>query len=244
MGICICVPIYNDWNNATELAKEYLGSDLPSSHLHFVDNGSSQESSFDLTNLISSESNLKLTRLSENLGMGGGIAAGSRLCSEEWFMWMPGNMKVRPSDLVDFVASLLASDADVFVKARRSDRHTIARLKTAAASALQTLVAGVRMTDTGGTPSALRRAGKLWDSIEAAPKDYTFDSFMLLRAKLTGTPVFRPDVRYHLRLFGTSHWQRGLWTEVSLMLELIMQIRRWKLAWRQESKDMSEVRVG
>lgn len=236
MRVSICVPVYNDWENASLLIENFVSCNYKEISLKVIDNGSRQPDEF-VIDRISQLDNVSITRFTTNLGLGGAIQEASKTCNSEWLVWMPGNMKVLPSEMMEFLAIVSSSHAETFVKAHRIKRPLIDRLKTMTASVVQTIVAGTPMFDTGGTPSAIHRTGKLWDEITRAPKDYMFDSYMLFAAKRLHIKVERPKVHYHQRLIGTSHWQSGFAAEVSLMRSLVHSIIQWRLDGLGKGKD-------
>jgi hypothetical protein len=235
VSISICVPVYNDWENASLLIDNFVTCNYKEISLIVIDNGSYQPDE-SVINRISQLDNVSITRFNTNLGPGGAIQEASKTCSTDWLAWMPGNMKVLPSEMMDFLTLVSLGNSETFVKAHRINRPFIDRLKTLIASVAQTIVAGTPMSDTGGTPSALHRTSKLWDEITRAPKDYKFDSYMLFAAKRLQLNVERPKVPYHQRLIGNSHWQSGFAAEVSLMISLVYSIIKWRLDGLGKSK--------
>lgn len=235
MSVSICVPIYNDWENASLIIENFVSCSYSEVTLMVIDNGSNQPNEPVIDRICQLE-NVSITRLNNNLGLGGAIQEASKICKSDWLVWMPGNMKVLPSEMMDFLSLVSPGNSETFVKAHRVNRPFIDRLKTMIASVAQTIVAGTPMLDTGGTPSAIHRTSKLWDEIARAPKDYMFDSYMLFAAKKLKLKVERPEVPYHQRLIGSSHWQSGFAAEVSLMKSLVYSIIQWRLEGRRKGK--------
>lgn len=235
MGVSICVPVYNDWENASLLIENFVSCNYTEIILMVIDNGSDRPNET-VMDRISRLENVSITRLNDNLGLGGAIREGSKICKSDWLVWMPGNMKVLPSEMTEFLTRVSLSNSATFVKANRINRPLIDRLKTIIASVVQTVFAGTTMLDTGGTPSAIHRDSALWDEIARAPKDYMFDSYILFAAKRLQLKVERPQVPYHQRLIGSSHWQSGFAAEVSLMSSLVYSIIKWRLEGLRRGK--------
>ena len=98
MSITLIVPIYNDLRCVEALCQDFLEIRQGEIDLLIVDNGSDDASA--LTQLTSINPNrIRVLRLEANLGFGGGIQEGLRAAQTDWVVWMPGNMKVRPSRL-------------------------------------------------------------------------------------------------------------------------------------------------
>ena len=236
MDVCVCVPIYNDWENASLLIENFIANNFQGVALLIVDNGSNQESPEALKRYFAL-GNVSLLRLETNQGFGGAIQQASRSLTGDWFVWMPGNMKVIPTDLIDFFELVKSSSPSDFIKAQRIERPAVDQLKTFVASMVQTIASGKLMLDTGGTPSAVHRDNPLRESMISAPGDYRFESFMLFTAKQEGIKVVRPKVRYRRRIAGKSHWQTGTTAEIKLMISLVSSIINWKRAAARKSEE-------
>jgi len=224
--ISIVVPVYNDYASAEELCIDFLRARLSNTELLLVDNGS--ENPDELNSLIELNPGLiKLLRLNSNIGFGGGVQAGMRHSTSEWVVWMPGNVKVKPSTLHEFLDTVFDSRTEVIVKAVRSGRRFIPNLKTLIASLVQTLASLSLMFDTGGTPTAVNRQNRIFNLVLSGPNDYTFESYVLFLANKLGAPVRRVAVPYGERLWGKSHWQSGIRSEVTLMLRILKGLPNW-----------------
>jgi hypothetical protein len=221
--------VYNDWENASLLVKNFVGRETDNVRLVIIDNGSNHSDEI-LLGQINQISGISVMRLDTNHGFGGAIFEASKACNTDWLVWIPGNMKVLPSEMLNFLAVLESCHPQTFVKAQRINRPLIDQSKTLIASVVQTIFAGQFMPDTGGTPSAIHRTSPLWKAMESAPKDYKFDSYMLFTANRLKLKVQRPKVPYHQRLIGKSHWQTGFAAEVSLMASLVRSIINWRLS--------------
>jgi glycosyltransferase involved in cell wall biosynthesis len=228
MDVCICVPVYDDWDNAGPLVEDFVGCNYNGVTLMIIDNGSKQQNE-PLARRIQEIENVSVVRIETNLGFGGAIQEATKVTKADWLVWMPGNMKVLTSEMSDFISLLRSCPSSTFVKAKRIGRPVLDRIKTMLASVAQTIFAGKIMVDTGGTPCAVHRSNPLWREILSAPTDYRFDSYMLYAARNLGLRVERPKVFYHERLVGTSHWQSGFSAELQLMKSLIRSIISWRI---------------
>jgi len=227
MSVCIVVPVFNDWGNADLLVENFIHCKFPDTMMLIIDNGSST-SNQEMHEKCTRFENLNVVRIDKNVGLGGGVQESIKHIESDWLVWMPGNMKVIPSEMSNFLDVVKNSNPTTFVKAQRVARPIIDTLKTKSASFLQSLVAGTPMSDTGGTPSAVHISSQLVSVLEHAPKDYLFDSYVLFHAKKMGLRVERPPVPYHKRLIGESHWQSGLLAELKLMIRLVFSILQWR----------------
>jgi hypothetical protein len=227
MSICVVVPVFDDWDNADLIIENFLYSNFENTTMLVVDNGSSSPNP-QIWEKCSQSEKLSILRLQINVGFGGAVQEAIGHLQADWLVWMPGNMKVIPSEMKDFLGVVESSNQTTFIKAHRVRRPMIDVLKTSAASIVQSFVACTLLPDTGGTPSAIHSKSPLMELVKHAPRDYMFDSYILLRAKQLGLRVERPPVPYHKRLIGQSHWQTGLSAEIKLMARLTISIIKWK----------------
>lgn len=219
--ITIVIPVYNDKESLAELESRLKQLSLENVRFLIVDNGSTIP--LNITN--NSSNSITFTRSNVNLGFGGGIMFGVKQCDTEFVGWMPGNLKISPSDLPDFFTKFQLTP-NTFVKAKRIGRPKIDLLKTRIAGVIQSLVLLRNMNDSGGTPTICRK--DFISQLDNWPKDYVFESYVLFMAKERKLEIVRPPIHYGSRKFGNSHWQSGFKAEIRLMLSIIQQSRFWK----------------
>ena len=235
MEVSLVVPIFNNRANGEAFCRDFLKANLGNTRLTLVDNGSDETESLRYLADMDPE-RIRVVTLKVNEGFGGGIQAGLKLADAEWLVWLPGNMKVPPSGLGNFLDYVRSQDINTLIKAYRSGRSFGPRAKTFLASLAQSVVSGTLLFDTGGTPTALHKDNPLLTVLLNGPKDYSFESFVLFIARLKGVKVMRLNVAYGVRLFGSSHWQSGLGSELRLMTSILMKIPGWRARYKpQES---------
>ena len=137
---------------------------------------------------------------------------------------MPGNLKVNPSCIFQLLQVMPESE-NFLIKARRTGRSRSATVKTFLAGIAQSIITGKLLFDTGGTPTIMHR--NTIDRMKNPPRDVVLESYVLFFAKKTQLNLVRPKVNYGKRLYGTSHWQRGLLSEFKLLLRILSQARNW-----------------
>jgi len=219
----IVIPIFNDFESLEVLLTRI--ADVENEYLRFiiVDNGSTDTR---ITKLLEkTPHNCKSVRTVQNLGFGGGILFGVNQTESEWVGWMPGNLKVDPRELTNFIYGIEFNE-NYLVKASRSGRKLVAHLKTLFAGIVQSLLLRENMLDTGGTPTICTK--KFILSLVNPPTSYVFESFILFIARQRKMEVLRPKIHYGVRLFGKSHWQNGLRAEWNLMRLIMREARHWR----------------
>ena len=100
--VTFVIPIYNDAQSLSKLL-ELIGS-TDDNRIKFlvVDNGSSDPA---VVNLLQNgkQEMYSWVRIEKNLGFGGGIMHGLEIAKTEWVGWMPGNLKINPNELPNFL---------------------------------------------------------------------------------------------------------------------------------------------
>ncbi len=222
-SLTIVVPVYNDTESLARLKDEITITDTQDFQWMIVDNGSTDERLIDF--LSDPYNPWETVRCEENLGFGGGILFGISHAKTEFVGWMPGNLKVKPVDVIDMVLKIDLR-GDSFIKASRANRELLPRLKTFLAGFVQSILLRKKMFDSGGTPTLCSREFVM--GLKSPPTDYVFESFIFYKAQEVGLNIVRPKVPYGQRMFGQSHWQRGFKSEVNLMKLIWMSAKEWR----------------
>ena len=222
MNLTIVVPVFNEIDSLPIFLD--MIAEAKSSEIHFllVDNGSTRE---EVSTILRRGSNYwSSLRTDTNLGFGGGILFGVGRSPTEFVGWMPGNLKVDPREVVQTL-SCLKLEKMYLVKAKRTGRTTSANAKTAVLGLIQSVLLRSNMFDSGGTPTLCHKDFIL--GLNNPPTDYVFESYVLYKARVSGMGVLRPKISYGKRVFGESHWQRGLGSEIALMRRIWASSRSW-----------------
>jgi glycosyltransferase involved in cell wall biosynthesis len=219
----LVIPIYNDYESLEVLLQGIERVKNDNIKFLIINNGSSDPRIARI--LMITPRNCRAIAVSDNLGFGGGIIHGIKNSNSEWIGWMPGNLKINPEAIPAFLEKVEFVDNSI-IKASRVGRTKIARLKTFFAGALQSLLLFENMFDTGGTPTICKRSFVL--ELRNPPLNYVFESFILFTARSRKMKVFRPEIKYGVRLFGDSHWQNGIKAEWNLMRLILISARDWR----------------
>jgi hypothetical protein len=217
----IIIPIYNDFESLVVLSEWIRESSRFDKEFLIVNNGSTDKR----IHALLEEQEIPYMSSSINLGFGGAILFAADKVATDWIAWMPGNLKVDPRDLLNFLGNF-HFNRNTFVKAKRVNRGRTANIKTYIAGVIQSVILLRNMLDTGGTPTLCQRSFLL--SLSDPPKDVVFESFMLYAARHRGLKIVRPKFSYGQRVFGQSHWQRGFKSELTLMIKIIDNCMDWR----------------
>ena len=127
-------------------------------------------------------------------------------------------LKIEISDLEKFLIPLVFAP-NHFIKARRIRSKKRDQFKTLIAGIIQSLISGYNLIDTGGTPTYCHR--DFFKTMVGPPHDVSFETYSLYLACKNNYKIIRPSILYGERIFGVSHWQRGLFSEFKLLLKLV-----------------------
>lgn len=211
------VPTYNDLESLTKLLELIEKEEATSINYLIVNNGSTN---IEIADILNQKSKYwSSISLKENAGFGGGISAGIHAAQTDWVGWMPGNLKIQPKDVTKLVNDLNYRP-NLFVKCHRRRNSRIARIKTFIAGLIQSILTGKNLFDTGGTPTICEK--KFFLSLRDLPVDYIIESRMLFEARTHKLQIERPTIAYGERLYGHSHWQRGIKSEAKLMKGIVI----------------------
>lgn len=222
----IIVPFYNEEKNFIEFTKKLDGLDINRCTFIFVDNGSSTKSLEEILidNQISQNSLWRIIRTEDNLGYGGGVMFGLQSVEEKYVSWMPGNLKVDPINLLNYLENTELKD-NQFIKFKRIHRKVIPKSKTLLFGIITSLIFGKFINDVGGVPCVT--STESLRKIKYSPDNFLFDVFIYLYFKNI-KKIKRPKIPYTERLHGTSHWQINWFAEIGLIFELIKAKKIWK----------------
>ncbi len=222
LDINIIVPVFNEYENLKKFFEiiDEKDPDLKKRFL-FVDNGSTDKNILKL--LL--KANVKYLQLDNNMGFGGGIKHGIINSSTEYICWMPCNLKIDPLDALNLIKNINILKTDTLYKSTRIKDSRVDAYKTILFSIAQSLILKKVVFDTGGTPTIVSR--EFFKKIDNFPDDYSFETYVYLKAKYDGLHFIRPKIKYGKRMFGKSHWQNGILSEVKFIMNIYYQSKKW-----------------
>ena len=228
----IVVPFYNDEDSFETFVEILNKMETEDNAFILLDNGSD-------TNEIKKiaenkrKNNWTFVRSEKNLGFGGGIKYAAEFVEKEFVAWMPGNLKLNPSDVYEVIAKQNLDGKYLYIKCTRKNRPKIDHLKTRIFGIIASIYFGEKIFDAGGTPNLIH---KDFFSIEKDfPKDFSFDVFVYYYCLLNSFKIKRPSISYKTRIHGESHWQKGLISEIKLTFNILKYKKQWK--------DISKIKI-
>ena len=221
----VIVPYFNDFENFIKFNEIIDSVNTKDIKFLFLDNGSDDD---EIKKYFSNKNyeNRKLIISEKNLGYGGGIIYAQNFVESDFIAWMPGNLKINPIDSIPFFInaySLLSKNT--LIKAERINRQTLDFIKTTIFGFLSTLYFRANLNDAGGTPSIVHRS--FFNNCDDYPTDFSFDVFVYYLFRKNRKKIIRPKIKYTKRFAGSSHWQKGIVSEIKLTLEIFSYKKNW-----------------
>lgn len=205
MRLSLVIPCYNESANLPLLLERCkLVVSQPNVEVIIVDNGSSDETSEVLQNLIPQYPGCRSIRVDKNQGYGFGILAGLKAAKGGILGWTHADMQTDPLDSLRGLELFEKHGGDIFVKGRRYGRHFMDVVFTVGMSAFETLLLGRKMSDINAQPTMFSR--NFFEAWVAPPNDFSLDLYAYYQAKTCGLRVHRFPVIFSKRVHGVSRW--------------------------------------
>lgn len=205
MRLSLVIPCYNESANLPlllERCKEVTRQ--PGAEVILVDNGSTDESSLVLRELLPRYPGCRSVRVERNQGYGYGILEGLRAARGEILGWTHADLQTDPQDALRGLAFFEQHCPNIFVKGRRYGRPFGDVVFTIGMSVFETILLRKPMWDINAQPTMFSRA--FFESWHEPPHDFSLDLFAYYRARRMGLAVHRFPVRFGERAHGESHW--------------------------------------
>lgn len=226
--LSLIIPCYNESKNIPLLLDKCLKlTTLADAEVILVDNGSTDESSHLLENLLPRYPGCRSVRIEQNQGYGFGILSGLRAANGQILGWTHADLQADPLDAKIGLSLFEAQGENIFVKGRRYGRSFGDVLFTMGMSGFETLLLKYPMWDINAQPTMFNRA--FFATWKNPPHDFSLDLYAYYQAKCAGLSVHRFPVRFGTRVHGTSHWNvnwKAKWKFIRRTVNFSVQLRR------------------
>jgi len=203
--LSLVIPCYNEAANLPLLVDRCRAVvERPDCEVILVDNGSSDNSSDVLHELLPQYQNLRSVRVERNQGYGFGILAGPEAATGDVLGWPHADMQTDPQDALHGLELFETHGPDIFVKGLRYGRPLSDVVFTVGMSLFETALLGKVMWDINAQPTMFSR--KFFKSWNKPPHDFSIDLFVYYQAKHARLPIHRLPVQFRRRAHGVSHW--------------------------------------
>jgi len=205
MKFSLVIPCYNEAANLPlllERCKEVTRDrDI---EVVLVDNGSTDNSTLVLENLLPQYPGCRSIRVEKNQGYGFGVLSGLRATKGRVIGWTHADMQTDPQDVLRVLELFDKYGGNIFVKGQRYGRPIADVAFTIGMSFFETVLLGKPMWDINAQPNMFPRA--FFETWEDPPNDFSLDLYVYYQALCAGLKVHRFPVRFSERAHGVSSW--------------------------------------
>ena len=213
--LSLIIPCYNESNNLPLLIDRCkdLFSVEKNVEVIIVDNGSTDNTSEVLDDLILGLSFVQKVTVGLNKGYGNGILSGLEVANGEIFSWSHADMQ---TDICDVLDGLKIFDEesnreDLFIKGNRKKRPIADNIFTIGMSVFETMLLREKMWDINAQPTIFHRS--FFAQWHNPPYDFSLDLYAYFMAKKLKLRIKRFPVFFGERAHGVSHWNIDLFSK-------------------------------
>ena len=211
MKYSLVIPCYNEEKNIPLLLEKcsqlVKGNDVIKNNeieVILVDNGSTDNSSEVLNNLLPNYPGCRSVRVEINKGYGYGILSGLYSAKGDVLGWSHADLQTDPLDALIGFEIFNKSKKICFVKGKRYGRPMSDVFFTVGMSIFELILLKEKLWDINAQPTIFSRAFfETWDS---APHDFSLDLYAYFKAKKSDLQIKRFPVNFGERAHGSSHW--------------------------------------
>lgn len=219
--ISVVVPCYNEEKNICALVerfdsiKELLN--INGFELILVDNGSLDNTSFEIDKQCEKYCYIRKVSVQENKGYGYGILQGLYAGKGEWLGWIHADLQLPPEAFVEMIAKIKGGEGKdkMFFKGRRKKRPLLDVLFTIGMGCFESIFLKEKLWDINAQPTLIKR--DLLEKLKNIPFDFSFDLYIYYIAKKLGYEEIRIPVNQQPRREGESSWNNGMKARLKLI---------------------------
>lgn len=217
--LSVVVPCYNEEKNIPLLLnrfKEAIGN-REDIILIVVDNGSTDNSSAVINDLLPNYNFAKLCKVEVNEGYGFGILSGLQIAESDFLGWTHADLQTDPLDVVkafDIIASQ-HYNPNIFLKGNRRGRPFSDSFFTFGMSMFESMYLGVGLNDINAQPNIFHRS--FYEKWNNPPKDFSLDLYVYYTAIVSHCKVQRFPVVFPERIHGESKWNTGFKSKIKFI---------------------------
>lgn len=233
--LSIIIPCFNESKNLPLLLARF------SEVIHrddieviLVDNGSIDDSSKVLSQLLPEYPFARSIRVDINQGYGYGILCGLRAAQGKFVGWTHADMQADPQDVIRGLLLLEDSSSPerTYVKGKRHGRPFADNFFTVGMSLCTSLLLGTPFWDVNAQPNLFAKT--FFETWERPPYDFSLDLYCYYQAVNSRFKVVRFKVLFGQRAYGSSHWNINWRAKVKFIKRTLGFT--WKLRKRLHSK--------
>ena len=222
MKLSIVIPCYNEAKNIPVLLNKL---DFIRTHqdieIILVDNGSTDQTSTILQQLLSRYSFARTVKIAVNQGYGLGILQGLKIAQGQFLGWTHADLQTDPHDILK-AYDLIVQEGEcpqLYIKGNRVGRPWFDQFFTVGMSCFETIYLKKILWDINAQPTIFHK--NFFAQWQNPPHDFSLDLYALYLAKKQGLTLIRFDVKFPERVHGQSSWNTGLGSKLKLIKRTI-----------------------
>lgn len=236
----LVLPCYNEELSLPDLVKRVevivrermLSTDQ--FQLILVENGSKDQSLAVMQNLKTSAfgSYLQIVKVHPNLGYGNGVFQGLETVKTEYAAWTHADEQCDPADAFRALDKILQSKnpQNVLVKGRRIQRDPKDAFISKGFEYVAKLILWNNLTEINAQPKVF--SARLIPALVSPPLDFSFDLYVLLKAKESGFAFQEVVVEFPPRKHGVSNWAGTFKSKYKTILKMVRYMLAYRLGLR------------
>jgi len=206
MKLSVIIPCFNESKNLPKLLIKLKCLNKDDFEIIIVDNGST-DNTYDLLNDIITNnqySNIKVLRLKKNKGYGFGIISGINISKGNIIAWTHADLQTDPKDVLDSFQYFIKQPnyTESILTGKRLGRNYFDSFFTFFMSVIVWFILKVKIWDINAQPKMFHRS--FLNKLSNPPNDFSFDLFLLYKAKINNMIIFDFPVNFGKREHGKS----------------------------------------
>ncbi len=216
--LSIILPVYNEAKNIKLQYNKIIKGIKPIKKKYeiiFIDDGSTDQSFENLSNLAKTDKNLKIIQFRRNFGQTAAMAAGIEYARGEIIIFMDADLQNDPNDIKKLLDKLDEGyDVVSGWRVNRKDKLFLRKIPSKIANKIISIISEVPLHDTGCSLKAYRS-----DILKKVKLYGEMHRFIPVHASWIGARIAEIPVNHHARKYGESKY--GIRRTFKVLLDLL-----------------------
>jgi len=215
----LIVPFFNEAGNIQKAHVENKKSErlFNINNFIYIENGSTDQTRNELSELASQDPKVKLVLLENNMGYGGGIKAGLKISSSQIIILNHADLQF---DLYSFIYAnleIIKSNKKISILPKRLNRTYKENINSSFLRILLSVILGKRIMDFNGQPKIFDKS--LLGQISALPDNFCIDLAIYMKIS---THSLQLPILQTTRKAGKSSWSSSLKNRIKIFFAYIL----------------------
>ena len=223
MNFSLVIPCYNEQDTVQKILDTTKDIFIKNNiELILVNNGSSDNTHKKLKDIISKYTHVKYVNLKNNLGYGGGILEGLKVCKGEVIGWTHADLQTNPLDAILAFEKFKNNKKNykLYVKGNRQNRPFFDKFFTFGMSVFETILLRKILYDVNAQPTIFPKDFyKKWVN---PPTDFSLDLYSYYFAIKNKYKIDRIKVNFLKRIYGNSKWNYNFYSRIRFIWRTVI----------------------